>query len=40
MTCSRCKQPMREEKRSHHKMRKWVCRACGFIRFQTPRKKR
>ncbi len=39
MTCQRCKKPMREERRSHHKRRKWVCKGCGHVVYQTPRKR-
>lgn len=34
MTCPRCKVRMKEEKRSFHKQRKWVCPHCGRVRFQ------
>jgi transposase-like protein len=34
MTCPRCKAAMREEKRTFHKQRKWICPECGRIRFQ------
>jgi transposase len=34
MTCPRCGAAMKEEKRSFHKQRKWVCPRCGKIRFQ------
>lgn len=39
MTCSRCRKAMREERRSHHKKRKWVCKHCGHVTYQVPRKK-
>jgi len=28
---------MREEKRSFHKQRKWICPACGKVRMQPVR---
>ena len=34
MICPRCKTAMKEEKRSFHKQRKWVCPKCGRVRFQ------
>ncbi len=34
MRCPRCKAAMKEEKRSFHKQRKWICPKCGFVRFQ------
>jgi transposase len=37
--CSSCKKAMTEERRSHHKRRKWICRHCGNVTYQTPRKK-
>lgn len=39
MICSRCKAPMKEEKRSFHKRRKWICPKCGKVRFQQPKPK-
>jgi len=29
---------MKEEKRSFHKRRKWVCRKCGMVKFQKTSK--
>ena len=29
---------MKEQKRSFHKQRKWVCPKCGFVRFQMIKK--
>jgi hypothetical protein len=29
---------MKEEKRSFHKRRKWVCKRCGMVKFQNPRR--
>ena len=29
---------MEELKRSFHKQRKWVCRKCGYVRFQQIKK--
>ncbi|HLG94280.1 MAG TPA: hypothetical protein VI546_05540, partial [candidate division Zixibacteria bacterium] len=40
MTCPRCGKPMREEKRSFHKNRKWKCPHCGKTRFQKIRKEK
>ena len=34
MTCKRCGVKMKEEKRSFHKQRKWICPKCGKVRFQ------
>jgi hypothetical protein len=34
MICPRCRKPMREEKRSFHKKRKWICRYCGKVVMQ------
>lgn len=34
MKCKRCKSPMREERRSFHKQRKWVCPKCGRAKMQ------
>lgn len=39
MTCPRCKTPMKEEKRSFHKQRKWICPKCGRVRFQKTKEK-
>ena len=38
MRCSRCRFPMKEEKRTFHKQRKWVCPRCGRVRMQQSRK--
>jgi transposase-like protein len=40
LICPRCRIPMREEKRSYHKQRKWICPACGKVRMQQIRKQR
>jgi transposase len=40
MICSRCKTPMKEEKRSFHKKRKWVCPRCGKVRMQQQKRRR
>jgi RNase P subunit RPR2 len=34
MICKRCRTPMREQKRTYHKKRKWICPACGAVRMQ------
>jgi Zn finger protein HypA/HybF involved in hydrogenase expression len=34
MYCKRCRVKMREEKRSFHKKRKWICPKCGRARMQ------
>jgi len=34
MYCRRCKVKMREQKRSFHKKRKWICPACGRAKMQ------
>jgi len=39
MICRRCKIQMKEEKRSFHKQRKWICPKCGAVRFQQPKKR-
>ena len=39
MICSRCKVKMREEKRSFHKRRKWICPKCGRAKMQTAKPK-
>jgi hypothetical protein len=31
---------MREQKRSFHKKRKWVCKRCGLVKMQGVRKRR
>ena len=38
MRCPRCRSPMKEEKRTFHKQRKWVCPRCGRVRMQQFRK--
>jgi transposase len=40
MICPRCRTPMKEEKRSYHKQRKWVCPKCGKVRMQQPKFRR
>ncbi|NLI97346.1 hypothetical protein GX441_01655 [bacterium] len=35
MLCPRCKVGMREERRSFHKKRKWICPKCGRTRMQA-----
>ncbi len=40
MICGRCRAPMREEKRSHHKKRKWVCPKCRAVRMQVAKPKK
>lgn len=39
MHCKRCKVKMREDKRSHHKRRKWICPKCGRARMQSAAEK-
>jgi len=34
MYCDRCKAKMKEEKRTFHKQRKWVCPRCHRVRMQ------
>ena len=34
MYCPKCRQKMKEETRTFHKQRKWVCSKCGKIRMQ------
>jgi len=29
---------MKEEKRTYHKRRKWLCPKCGYVRFQKLKK--
>ena len=36
MHCKTCRVKMREEKRSFHKKRKWICPICGKARMQGP----
>lgn len=38
MRCPRCKTPMKEQKRTFHKQRKWVCPKCACVRFQQIKK--
>lgn len=40
MICKHCKVKMREEKRSFHKKRKWICPQCGRARMQETKKDR
>ena len=40
MRCPRCRRAMREDKRTHHKKRKWICPRCGRVRFQTKSRRR
>ena len=40
MICPSCKTPMKEEKRSFHKQRKWICPQCGKVRMQQKPRKR
>jgi len=40
MFCPRCKVKMREEKRSFHKKRKWVCPRCGRAAMQVPKERK
>ena len=40
MICPNCKTPMREQRRSYHKQRKWVCPRCGMVRMQRPDRRR
>jgi hypothetical protein len=35
MYCKTCRVRMREEKRSFHKKRKWICPVCGKARMQS-----
>jgi hypothetical protein len=37
--CKDCGVKMREEKRSFHKRRKWVCPLCGKARMQATKTK-
>lgn len=34
MFCPKCKIKMKEEKRTFHKKRKWICPKCGKVRMQ------
>lgn len=34
MTCPKCRIKMREQKRSFHKQRKWVCPRCKRVRME------
>jgi len=38
MNCKRCRIKMKEEKRTFHKQRKWICPKCGGVRFQAAKK--
>ena len=38
MTCKKCHIQMKEEKRTFHKQRKWICPRCGAVRFQLAKK--
>jgi hypothetical protein len=38
MHCHRCGVKMMEQKRTYHKRRKWICRICGTVRMQEPKK--
>jgi transposase-like protein len=40
MKCPRCGATMREEKRSFHKQRKWICPACNKVRMQQPKREK
>jgi len=40
MNCRRCHSPMREQKRSFHKQRKWICPKCGRARMQQVKRDR
>lgn len=37
MFCRRCKVKMKEQRRSFHKKRKWICPLCKRARMQTPK---
>lgn len=41
MYCRKCKVKMKEEKRSFHKQRKWICPKCGAVKMEPvkPREK-
>ncbi len=34
MLCRKCKIGMKEQGRSFHKQRKWICPKCGKVKFQ------
>ena len=38
MMCKKCHVKMREQRRSFHKQRKWVCPRCGRARMQQVKK--
>lgn len=40
MICPKCKIKMKEQKRSFHKRRKWICPKCGKVRFQEIKDKK
>jgi hypothetical protein len=40
MFCKYCRVKMREERRSFHKKRKWICPECGRARMQNVEEKR
>ena len=37
MFCPKCRVKMKEESRSFHKQRKWICPKCGKARMQRKR---
>ncbi len=39
MMCKFCKVKMKEEKRSFHKKRKWICPVCHRAKMQTAKPK-
>ena len=39
MHCKKCKIKMKEERRSFHKKRKWICPQCGKVRMQQQKPK-
>lgn len=40
MICPKCRSAMVEDKRTHHKQRKWKCKRCGKVRMQAKSGKR
>ena len=40
LRCPKCRIAMKEEKRSFHKQRKWICPKCGKVRFQRTRERK
>ena len=40
MYCRRCKIKMKEQRRSFHKKRKWICPRCKRARMETVGKQR